>query len=689
MSDIQITIRTEGGNSDTVNAPQEMQSGEFIADLIPGLKLPLADPQGNRIPWILVDKGSGRSVDPEKSLHENGIRNGHVLYLSVRETLSLVVHIPDVKDFSEAISQRVTVKDFVQGVSARFDLGRASLWQVYDKDLGRFLESDKSLVENGVRSGHHLHLEKSKPFPVKTLALVAAGLLLVLIIWFMRGSFSSIITTPGNSSAGEQPNEADPKNTPRPPTPRGSVEVRPASIRLGVSGETTFNATVNGDPKAGVTWTLSPSVGRIRPDGRYSAPPSIGADQLVTVTATSVTDKSLSGSASLSLQAVKVAVLPATVELGPSQEFAFSATVDGSSNKDVQWLLSGPGRIAQSGVYTAPSAATRGSIIVRAMSKADPTKFGSATVNIGRGFAGASPGSGPPALNPPGKSSTPATPVSPSAAITTPNRGVTPSAPRGVKPAANPFRVEVSNATLGASQRQKLNAFLNGVQESAVEWSLSGAGRIAQDGTYTAPSPIRQEETVTIKAVSKADQTKVAVATILLKPIAVSISPATAELLAGGKARFQATVANAPSRDVKWSVMGAGEVSKDGVYSAPSSIRQDQVVQVVAASREDNSRSATATVRLKTYSGKRAGTLTWSGKMPKDVTTTVEGGNASIGSVTGDPFPGVPVRIELDNEKDLKVVVRPDDSNGWKRLVLQSKKNAESNLSVKIIWTVR
>jgi len=333
--------------------------------------------------------------------------------------------------------------------------------------------------------------------------------------------------------------------------------------------------------------------------------------------------------------------------------------------------------------------ATRGSIIVRAMSKADPTKFGSATVNIGRGFAGASPGSGPPALNPPGKSSTPATPVSPSAAITTPNRGVTPSAPRGVKPAANPFRVEVSNATLGASQRQKLNAFLNGVQESAVEWSLSGAGRIAQDGTYTAPSPIRQEETVTIKAVSKADQTKVAVATILLKPIAVSISPATAELLAGGKARFQATVANAPSRDVKWSVMGAGEVSKDGVYSAPSSIRQDQVVQVVAASREDNSRSATATVRLKTYSGKRAGTLTWSGKMPKDVTTTVEGGNASIGSVTGDPFPGVPVRIELDNEKDLKVVVRPDDSNGWKRLVLQSKKNAESNLSVKIIWTVR
>src|SRR5262245_13929780 len=157
---IKMTVRTETGKSHPVEAPPEIKAQELIDELLKAFELPRIDAKGNRIQWTLVDKDTGRTVDPQKSLEQNGIRNGHILYLHVRAPIAPpiapVFHIPDIDAFSEAIQQQEKVGDLVRDLASRLRLD-STTWRVYDKDLGTFLDPDKSLSENGVLTGHHLH----------------------------------------------------------------------------------------------------------------------------------------------------------------------------------------------------------------------------------------------------------------------------------------------------------------------------------------------------------------------------------------------------------------------------------------------------------------------------------------------------------------------------------------------------
>ena len=80
--------------------------------------------------------------------------------------------------------------------------------------------------------------------------------------------------------------------------------------------------------------------------------------------------------------AIAVVVQPPTASVPVSGAAAFTATVTSSVDTSVTWTVEpgGCGSVTQSGGYAAP--ATTGTCIVRATSRADPSRSGSATVTV-------------------------------------------------------------------------------------------------------------------------------------------------------------------------------------------------------------------------------------------------------------------------------------------------------------------
>jgi hypothetical protein len=170
---------------------------------------------------------------------------------------------------------------------------------------------------------------------------------------------------------------------------------------------------------------------------------------------------------------VSVTVTPSNASVAINAKQQFSAVVNGSSNQGVNWSLSPAGDPAFgfidsiSGLYTAPSVVpSPATVTVRATSQAMSSAVGTALVTI----------TGPP---PPPISVT----ISPTSASVRVGRTVQ-------------FKATVQNTT-----NQK------------VTWSAT-AGTISTSGLYAAPSSVPSPNPVTVKAVSAADSTKSATATV-------------------------------------------------------------------------------------------------------------------------------------------------------------------------------
>ncbi|MFN2548875.1 MAG: hypothetical protein ABR567_15725 [Myxococcales bacterium] len=126
-----------------------------------------------------------------------------------------------------------------------------------------------------------------------------------------------------------------------------------------------------------------------------------------------------------------------------------------------------------------------------------------------------------------------------------------------------------------------------------VAWSLAEgptAGSIAGDGTYSAP-PAPGSYHVVGRA-----GPATATAVVTIPPITVSISPASADVLAGGSVQLQSNVSGAVDRTVRWSA-SAGSVDATGLYTAPLG---PGIAYVVATSRADPSRSFSAAINVVT-----------------------------------------------------------------------------------------
>ncbi len=343
-------------------------------------------------------------------------------------------------------------------------------------------------------------------------------------------------------------------------TPTVTVSITPANVSLGVSQTQQFTASVGGSANTGVTWSVSPSVGTLSSAGLYTAPATLAGAQIVTVTATSVADPTKSSSASIALTPpVSVSVSPITATLGPSQLQQLTATISGTTNAGVSWSLNpAVGTISTAGataVYNAPSIIDVSQTVeVQATSMADPTKIAKALLTL-----------------------VPAVFIS-----------VTPS-----------------SATLTDGQTQQFIAQISGTTNTAVTWSLDqGIGSVSSTGLYTAPSPVRADQTLTLTAQSAADPTKRATSTVSLAALpqlqfTIDANHLTS-LSYGGQSFYQSinpivqsAIYQAP--DGTLTDAGWGNPSSSTLYSNPPAFRQvynggqrDQFTVLVTWTQTDN-----------------------------------------------------------------------------------------------------
>lgn len=158
------------------------------------------------------------------------------------------------------------------------------------------------------------------------------------------------------------------------------VTIEPPEVTLLTGESTTFTATVTGTSNTGVTWSATcGTIGGTGSTVTYTAPSTAGT---CTVTATSQADPTKSGSATITVTDVTVAISPATITLFYGQTAQFSATVTGAPD-GVAWS-------ATCGVLSSTSGATTefrapgqtGTCLVTATSTAQPTRSATAVVNV-------------------------------------------------------------------------------------------------------------------------------------------------------------------------------------------------------------------------------------------------------------------------------------------------------------------
>jgi len=163
-----------------------------------------------------------------------------------------------------------------------------------------------------------------------------------------------------------------------------SVSCAPSDVAPG--GTTQCSAAVQGTGAYSPTVAWSASAGSITPAGIFTAP---AAAQSVTVTATSVQDSGLTGSATVSVgtggapgssvTSVTVSCSPAAVNTGSTSQCSAVVEGIGSYSSAVTWSATG-GAISPGGVFTAP--AVEGDVVVTATSTQDSAQSGDATLVV-------------------------------------------------------------------------------------------------------------------------------------------------------------------------------------------------------------------------------------------------------------------------------------------------------------------
>jgi len=499
--------------------------------------------------------------------------------------------------------------------------------------------------------------------------------------------------------------------------PPVSVTISPLTVQLLTGGHQQFTASVTHTTDTAVSWSVAgigctgATCGTISASGLYAAPSAVPSPPQVSVTATSVADPTKSATASVTIvPPISVTISPATVQLLAGGRQQFTASVIGTSNTAVSWKVAGSGcagatcgTISTSGLYTAPSVApTPNSVTVTATSVSDGTKSGHATVTIsepisvsiaplsvqvvigssqqftatvsgtsntnvswsltGAGCSGATCGS----ISPSGLYFAPAAVPSPAqvfvtatlAADATKSRTATINIVRPIVVTLSP-----TTATLTIGAQQQFTATISGTTNTAIAWSVSGSGCsgascgvVSSAGLYTAPASVPAPPQVTVKAASVADPTSYRTATVTIIPqVTVSVSPSTAEVVAGSDRQFSATVTGTTNQAVTWSVTGkgcaglaCGTITSTGFYGAPGKVPSPAEVTVTATSVADTSKSGSAVVTILppvavtispataqvVNSGHRQFSATVTGTTDTNVNWSVEGSGCS-GSACG------------------------------------------------------
>lgn len=152
------------------------------------------------------------------------------------------------------------------------------------------------------------------------------------------------------------------------------------------------------------------------------------------------------------------------------------------------------------------------------------------------------------------------------------------------------------NTIISVYKGVQFNAAVTGTTNTAVMWSVqeTGGGSINTSGLYVAPGTAG---TYHVKATSIEDNTRVAIATITVKPaLTVSINPVSATMNVNQTKQFNAVITgNLTTAGITWRVQepGGGSINTAGLYVAPGT---RGTYHVTATSIEDNTKVAVATV---------------------------------------------------------------------------------------------
>src|SRR6266404_318577 len=364
MSDIAIHILLDEGQRERVTVPSEMKASDFLKELLEGLNLRTANGNGNQLDWKLTDKITGRVLEPEQTMHENGVHGGQELILHAAEAkpasvptyckhcgfaneptdafclkcgkalgrqqvlrdLRIRVHGEDKRiqevEVPSSFSTQDLIAELVGSVAKEHD------WILYDKDTGNDLELSKSLAENGVRNGHELYLRiipvrpqstkkpgdgvlPPRPIPILTIAIIVATIVVI------AGGGTLLYRSLS-----------------------GRVAISPATADLKISEHQQFTAKVGGSAGS-VRWSIDPPLGTIDSDGGYTAPRSVATQTTITVTATSVANPKKSGTTQITLEPGRavVEVSPETAALTAGESAKFTANLSGTGNQGVRWSL--------------------------------------------------------------------------------------------------------------------------------------------------------------------------------------------------------------------------------------------------------------------------------------------------------------------------------------------------------------
>ncbi len=150
--------------------------------------------------------------------------------------------------------------------------------------------------------------------------------------------------------------------------------------------------------------------------------------------------------------------------------------------------------------------------------------------------------------------------------------GSAPGPGSGVPARYQPVTVVVDppSVELGAGDSMGFFAIVGGTGNSAVAWSVSeaGGGTVDPAGNYVAPATPGTYHVIAT-SLSADDPTASGSATVTVTLPVVSLTPATAQVVAGGQVAFSASVSGSSIGSVSWSATG-GTISPAGLYTAPA-----------------------------------------------------------------------------------------------------------------------
>ena len=280
------------------------------------------------------------------------------------------------------------------------------------------------------------------------------------------------------------------------------MTVTPPSATIRAGDSTQFSATVTGNMNQTVTWSVKGvsagnlTVGTIDATGKYKAPSSLPTPNSVKITATSVADKSLSATSSVSLQnpiPVLQTLSPTFLPVGN-----FSLNVGGAGFVSGSKVMFGGTALATTYVgptqltATGTAAAAQVGTVKITVENPDPGKIGSvASMNVQVGAAGQV-----------------SVLVVPATAQIT---------------AGSTFQYRASVDGAGAN--------------TAVKWAINGipsgnatVGTISAGGMYQAPAMVPTPNTIQVQATSLADTTATSTGTATLinpAPVVTLVLPTT------------------------------------------------------------------------------------------------------------------------------------------------------------------